>query len=45
MMNVLVHDYYTVSMEMVWAILQKDLPELKQYLSNYITNTESARSV
>lgn len=43
--HVLVHDYYTVSMEMVWAILQKDLPELKQYLSNYITNTESARSV
>lgn len=43
--HVLVHDYYTVSMEMVWAILQKDLPELKQYLSNYITITESARSV
>lgn len=43
--HVLFHDYYTVSMEMVWAILQKDLPELKQYLSNYITNTESARSV
>ena len=43
--HVLVHDYYTVSMEMVWAILQKDLPELKQYLSNYITITESVLSM
>jgi len=30
--HVLVHDYYTVNMEMVWAIIQKDLPELKEYL-------------
>lgn len=30
--HILVHDYYTVNMEMVWAILQKDLPKLKQYL-------------
>jgi uncharacterized protein with HEPN domain len=30
--HVLVHDYYTVNMTMVWEILQKDLPELKSYL-------------
>ena len=30
--HVLVHDYYTVNMDMVWMIIQKDLPELKQYL-------------
>ena len=31
--HVLVHDYYTVNMGMVWTILQKDLPELKAYLT------------
>ena len=30
--HVLVHDYYTVNMEMVWVILIKDLPDLKAYL-------------
>ena len=30
--HVLVHDYYTVDMATVWAILEKDLPSLKQYL-------------
>lgn len=30
--HVLVHDYYTVNMEMVWIILEKDLPELKARL-------------
>ena len=32
--HVLVHDYYTVNMEMVWAIIQKDLPGLRDYLNN-----------
>lgn len=31
--HVLVHDYYTVNMEMVWMILQKDLPGLKSFLA------------
>ena len=30
--HVLVHDYYTVNMRTVWAILEKDLPGLKEYL-------------
>ena len=30
--HILVHDYYSVNMRTVWAILQKDLPELKNYL-------------
>ena len=30
--HVLVHDYYTVNMNKVWAILEKDVPELKRYL-------------
>lgn len=32
--HVLVHDYYTVNMNKVWAILKKDVPELKTYLSS-----------
>lgn len=30
--HVLVHDYYTVDMATVWAIVVKDLPALKHYL-------------
>ena len=32
--HVLVHDYYSVNMDRVWAIVQKDLPELKAYLAS-----------
>lgn len=31
--HVLVHDYYTVNMEMVWVIIERDLPRLRDYLS------------
>ncbi len=30
--HVLVHDYYSVNMETVWMILERDLPNLKEYL-------------
>ena len=30
--HILVHDYYTVNLEMVWTIIQDDLPTLKEYL-------------
>lgn len=33
--HVLVHDYYTVDMKMVWEITQKDLPTLKSYLQTH----------
>ncbi len=32
--HVLVHDYYTVNMNKVWMIVEKDVPELKKYLSS-----------
>ena len=35
--HVLVHDYYTVDMNTVWEIIQKDIPELKAYLNYSIT--------
>ena len=33
--HILVHDYYTVNMTMVWEMIHKDLPELKEYLLNH----------
>ena len=30
--HVLVHDYYQVNLEMIWIILEQDLPKLKKYL-------------
>ena len=35
--HVLVHDYYAVNMETVWNIIQKDVPNLKQYLNELFT--------
>ncbi len=32
LLHVLVHDYYSVNMETVWMILERDLPELREYL-------------
>ena len=34
--HVLVHDYYQVNLEMVWQILEKDLPGLKAYLAGIL---------
>lgn len=31
--HVLVHDYYQVSMSMIWSIIKDDLPALKEYLA------------
>ena len=31
--HVLVHDYYTVNLEMVWNILKEDMPVLKNWLA------------
>lgn len=30
--HVLVHDYYTVNTETIWAIIENDIPGLKDYL-------------
>lgn len=32
--HVLVHDYYSVNMETVWVILERDMPELKRYIQS-----------
>ena len=33
--HVLVHDYYNVNMETVWIILERNLPELKDYIKSF----------
>jgi uncharacterized protein with HEPN domain len=35
--HVLVHDYYQVNLEMVWQILEKDLPGLKDDLAGILS--------
>ena len=37
--HVLVHDYYQVNLEMVWQILEKDLPDLKGYLAGILQDS------
>ena len=32
--HVLVHDYYQVNLDMVWHIIEKDLPGLKEYMTD-----------
>ena len=32
--HILVHDYYSVDMNTVWVIIQRDLPKLKKYLNS-----------
>lgn len=34
--HVLVHNYYQVNLEMVWQILEKDLPGLKRYIAGIL---------
>lgn len=40
--HVLVHDYYAVDMQMVWMVVEKDLPILKEYLRNQISDISKA---
>ena len=32
--HVLVHDYYQVSMNMIWSIIENDMPRLKDYITS-----------
>ena len=41
--HVLVHDYYQVNLEMIWQIIEKDMPYLKEYLSGIVQDTQVPR--
>lgn len=34
MRNILVHEYFSIDYDEVWATIEKDIPELKQQLDN-----------
>lgn len=36
MRNIIVHGYYQVEPEIVWSVIKKDLPVLKQQIGEYI---------
>ena len=40
MRNVLVHDYFTVDLEEVWAAAEQDLPELKRKIEALLNELE-----
>jgi len=42
MRNVLVHDYFTVDLEEVWAAVEQDLPELKRKIEAVLKDLEES---
>jgi uncharacterized protein with HEPN domain len=36
MRNILSHGYFKVDLDIVWATIQKDLPELEQQIDNLL---------
>ena len=38
MRHVLVHGYYTIDSESLWATIEDDIPELKPWIVKYLSN-------
>ena len=36
MRNILVHDYFGIDLDIVWAVVEKDLPALKQRIAKML---------
>lgn len=41
MRHILVHDYFSVDIEIMWLVIQDDIPELKQQIAKYLLEFES----
>lgn len=41
MRNKLIHEYFDIDVELVWEVIQKDLPPLKEHVQKLITKQES----
>ena len=39
MRHVLVHDYYQINFEVLWDVIQNDLPSLKQQVRDYLNES------
>lgn len=47
MRHILVHDYFQIDLEIVWAVVEKELPALKEGLQNLVksvSNTDKSNS-
>ncbi|MGI8467794.1 MAG: HepT-like ribonuclease domain-containing protein [Pyrinomonadaceae bacterium] len=42
--NVLVHNYLGIDLELVWKVIENDLPELKLAVAEMLENTTNAES-
>ena len=43
MRNVLVHNYFNIDLEIVWAVVEQELPALKTALSNILNEGAEAK--
>jgi uncharacterized protein with HEPN domain len=41
MRHILVHDYFEIDLEILWQVLEKDLPPLEVQISNLLNQDES----
>ena len=41
MRNILVHDYFGIDLDEVWAAVEKDLPELKKTIERIMDGLDS----
>ncbi len=41
MRHILVHDYFSVDIEIMWLVIQDDIPVLKQQIAQYLLEFES----
>lgn len=40
MRNILVHDYFGIDLDIVWAVVERDLPRLKPQIKTILHNAE-----
>ena len=40
MRHVLVHDYYQIDPDAVWKVIQEDLPQLREQVGRYLSETD-----
>lgn len=44
MRHILVHDYYQINLEILWAVIKEDIPDLKTNVMNYLSEIEESSS-
>jgi len=44
MRNIIVHDYFGIDRDVVWRVVEKDIPELKSRIEHIITSNSNINS-